>query len=118
MQSVQSDVAPGQIQFPEELARHWDFIGFVIDQRTARIELSGHSDRAQEGVARAMVGLLAIDCDQGVRGGDWPRAGAWMASMAWLRRSASNCASKREKVDWLGAGKKPWGLGRMPKARR
>ena len=68
VQGVQRDGAPGQIQFPEELARHRDFIGFGSDQRTAQIELAGDADRAQEGIARAMVGLLAIDYDQVVRG--------------------------------------------------
>ena len=68
MQSIQSDGTAGQIQFSEELARHRDFIGFGSDQRTAQIELAGDADRAQEGIARAMVGLLAIDYDQVVRG--------------------------------------------------
>ena len=68
VQSVQRDVAPGQIQFPEQLARHRDFIGLGSDRRTAQVELAGHGDGAQDGVTRAMVGLFAINHDQVARG--------------------------------------------------
>src|ERR1043166_7114731 len=51
VKGVQGHRAPGQIQLAEEFARDRDFIGLGVHQRTAQVELTGHGDGAQDGIA-------------------------------------------------------------------
>ena len=72
VERVQGHGAPRQIQFAEEFTRHRDFIGLGVDQRTAQVKLAGHGDGREDGVARAVAGLFAIDRDQFI--------GRWLAT--------------------------------------
>ena len=55
VERVQGYPASGQVQLAEKRARHRDFIGFGVHQRAAQIELAGHGDGAQDGVAGAVA---------------------------------------------------------------
>ena len=60
VERVQGSPASGQVQLAEKRARHRDFIGFGVHQRAAQIELAGHGDGAQDGVAGAVAGCLPV----------------------------------------------------------
>ena len=64
VECVQGYGAPRQIQLAEELTRHRDFIGLGIHQRAAQVELAGHGDGREDGIAGAVAGFLAVDRDQ------------------------------------------------------
>jgi hypothetical protein len=64
VQRVQRHPTSDQCPLSEEFPRHRDFVGLGVHQGTAQIELAGDANRAQDRVARAGVGFLAVHDDQ------------------------------------------------------
>ena len=117
VQRVQSHRAVRQIQVAEEFASHWNLIGFGIDQRAAKVELTRHADRRQDGITGAVAGFLAINGNQFI--GRWLPPHLPLDAQQHLVKATGLQSGEQSRESRLaGSREKPAGLGLIPKARR